>query len=258
MEIKNAWVLITGANRGIGRAVAEMCATNGAHLILGNRTKDGELVKSLQALGAPSVIELQLDLSDPQHIESFLKELGDQRVDVLFNNSGQLVGGLFENQNLKEIYSMMQVNVLGLIHLTHRILPGMLKRGKGKIINHSSVSAVMSLPTASTYAASKAAVRAFTDILRLELKGTGVTALVLLTPGVNTRMFNEIPEKSGPHIKGGVGDSLSPKIYADRIKEAILEDLTVLAPSGMTGAMMKIAHHSPKIFERMVLTRFRR
>ncbi|MFN7825517.1 MAG: SDR family NAD(P)-dependent oxidoreductase, partial [Pseudobdellovibrionaceae bacterium] len=182
MEIRGSHVMITGCNRGIGKAVALMCAADGAHLHIVNRKADQALEEELTQAGAASLKFYQLDLSQRANIDQFLKDTKDLQIDILFNNAGLLTGGLLENQTVDEIYAMLQVNVNALIHLTHGFLPRMIARKRGKIINHASVTGVMHFPCATTYAASKAAVIAFTDSLRAELKGTGVTTLVLVTP----------------------------------------------------------------------------
>lgn len=258
MEIKDNYMLITGANRGIGRAVAEMAAKDGAHLILCNRTQNPDLVKELEALGAPSAREIITDLSSKSGVDQLLSQLEGQRIDILFNNAGQLTGGLLEEQSLDEIYSMIQVNISSLIHLTHALLPRMIASRRGKVINHSSVSGVMHFPCSSTYSATKAAVLAFSNSLRSELVGTGVSCLVLVTPGVETRMFNEIPEKYGKNLDVSLLKSIPSRKYAQMIREAILEDLDTLKPHGVTGFFLRAAQHTPRIFEKLVLKNFKR
>jgi len=258
MEIRDSHILITGANRGIGKAVAQMCAENKAHLHLIVRKEEFELEKELKELGASSVKIYQVDLTKRTEIEHFLRTIKKTEIDILFNNAGQMVGGLLEAQSVEDIYCMLQVNVNALIHLTHGILPSMLKRKKGKIINHSSVAAVMNFPSASTYAASKAAVLAFTNSLKTELKGTGVTTLVLVTPGVETRMFRDIPKAFGTNLDLGLLKSIPAKKYAQMIREAILEDLPELKPSGLTGVGLLVAQHVPKIFDNLIFNRFKR
>ncbi len=258
MEIKGNHILITGANRGIGKAVALMCAEDKAHLHLVVRKTDAELEKELLKAGAASVKIYPLDLSSSEAIQQFISKMKNIDIDILFNNAGQLTGGLLEEQKFEDIASMLQVNVNALIQLTHGLLPQMLKRKRGKIINHASVSAVMNFPCASTYSASKAAVLAFTNCLRAELKNTEVTTLALVTPGVDTRMFNEIPKMYGNKIDLGFLKGIPPKKYAQMIREAILEDLPELRPSGMTGIGLQMAQHLPKTFENLILKRFKR
>ncbi|MCE3011026.1 MAG: SDR family oxidoreductase [Proteobacteria bacterium] len=258
MEIRGSQVMITGCNRGIGKAVALMAAADGAHLHVVNRKSDPELLNELTNAGAASVTFYSLDLGRKENIDQFLKETQNLQIDILFNNAGLLTGGLLENQTVDEIYAMLQVNVNALIHLTHGFLPRMIAAKKGKIINHASVTGVMHFPCATTYAASKAAVIAFTDSLRVELKGTGVTTLVLVTPGIETDMYKDIPNRYGKNIDLTFMKGMPTKKYAQMIREAILEDLDVLKPQGFSGVGVLMAQHAPKLFESLVLKRFQR
>lgn len=257
MEIAGRQVLITGANRGIGRGLAKMAAESQAHLHLAVRQADEDFKQELLKAGAPSVRFWVSDLASRQGTEALLQALSEQEIDILINNAGQLTGGLIEEQPLDEIYSMFQVNLLSLVQLTRGLLPGMVKRGRGKIVNNASVSAIMHFPCASTYAASKAAVLAFTDCIRAELKGTGVETLCLLTPGIKTRMFDEIEVKYGKNFETPK-DSISPSQYAQIVKDAILNDLEYLEPGGVTGIGLKMARHTPSLFNWIAQKRFRR
>lgn len=257
METKGAKVLITGANRGIGKAVAKRLAEDGAHLYLAIRKNDSALVEELKKAGAGSVEILEADLSTRDGVQSLIARAQTLQIEILFNNAGLLTGGLLESQSVDEILAMLQVNVNALIQLTHGLLPGMLQRKKGKIINHSSVSGVMHLPCASTYAASKAAVLAFTNSLRAELKDTGVSTLVLITPGVKTRMFDQIEPLYGQNIEVPK-DTISPERYAEMIREAIVEDLSALNPTGATGLVLGLARHLPQVFDFAVSFKFKR
>ena len=257
MEIKNRHVLITGANRGIGKAVAKMCAEEKAHLHLVVRKEDPELTETLKKFGAKSLTTYEADLSQSRAIAKLLDQLQDQTIDVVFNNAGKLTGGLLEQQNFADIEQMLSVNVNAVIQITQGVLPGMLKRKRGKIINNSSVSAYMHFPCASTYAASKAAVVAFTNSLREELKDTGVSTLLLITPGVKTRMFNEIEKYYGKNLEIPQ-DSISPSKYAMMIREAILQDLEMLEPGGLTKVGLKVAQYLPPLFRYAVGKRFHR
>ncbi len=258
METKNAHILITGANRGIGRAFAERMAEDKAHLILPLRTEDPELKKILLEKGAASVEISKLDLSDRLNIERFIEENKARDIDILFNNAGMLTGGLIEEQKIEEIYQLLQVNISALIHMTHGFLPQMLKRKKGKVINHASVSGYLYFPCASVYAASKAAVIAFTQSVELELKNTGVSTLCLVTPGVETRMYRDISNKYSKNLDVGFLKGMPVKEYADRIRYAIHEDVEFLKPTGFQGIGLLANKYARPLFNRYVMGKFKR
>ena len=233
MIIRGMNFLITGGNRGIGLAVAKMAAKKGAHVFIASRSLEPDTEAELKNLGAASVNLLICDLADREGVERLVVLMNSLNIDILFNNAGRLTGGLIEDQSLDEIYSMFQVNLNALVHLTRAVIPGMVKKGRGKIINHASVSAFMHFPCASTYAASKAAVVAFTNCIESELQNTGVSTLCLVTPGIKTRMFDEIEVKYSKNFDVPQ-DSISPDEYALKIQAAIENNSKYLLPAGIT------------------------
>ena len=259
MQIKNKHVVVTGANGGIGKSFALMCAKENAILHLVVRTHDENLIKEVKQAGASEVFLWKADLSLFDEIESLLKTLNQYPIAILFNNAGLLTGGLIEEQPLADIYKMLQVNVNALIHLSRGMIPGMIKRESGKIINNSSVSAIMHFPCASTYAASKAAVMAFTDCIRLELKDKGVTTLLLITPGIKTKMFDNIATLYSKNIKVPEG-SITSDEYALRIKKAILSDDNILTPPlfSSTGMALSFSANFKGSFEKIISSQFTR
>lgn len=258
MEIKNKNVLITGASRGIGRAFALACAKDKANVHLILRKEDSAFAAELEKAGAKSVQIWIADLGSRSSIDAIAENLKNQNIDILFNNAGVLTGGIFEQQPLNDIYNLVQVNIAALIHLTHLLLPGMIERKRGKIINNSSVSAYMHFPCATTYAASKAAVMAFTNCLSGELKGTGVSTLLLITPGIKTKMYDDIEVLYGKNFDVPQDSTLTPARYAEMIREAVIEDLEVMEPSGATGWGLKIAKYLTPVFNFEVQRRFKR
>ena len=130
MNIRGKNILITGSNRGIGLALARQASIEKMKIHLLNRSENKEVIEELVDLGASEVQAWHIDMSDPKSIENFFKlfSSSDYSCDVLINNAGQLTGGLLENQPLEKIYSMLQVNLVGLIHLTKLLLPGGRRR----------------------------------------------------------------------------------------------------------------------------------
>ena len=257
MKIEGTKFIITGGSRGIGLAVAEMAASCRAHVHIVARSWDKNLESRLKALGAASVKFWKADLSSREEVEKFAATLDEIDADILFNNAGLLTGGLIEEQGLDEIYSMFQVNLNALVHLSRAVIPGMIKRRRGKIINNSSVSAFMHFPCASTYAASKAAVVAFTDCIDLELSGTGVSTLCLITPGIKTRMFDEIETKYSKNFEIPK-DSISPEKYAGKIRRAIESDDRYLFPDGATSVGLWLARFFNPLFRLAIKKKFHR
>ncbi len=257
MQVKGKTIVITGAHRGMGKAFCERVASENTSLILVNRKTDLALEKRLKDLGAKSVITYEADLSDSNAVEQVGKKINEHKVDILFNNAGVWVGGLLEKQSPVAIQKMLAVNVNTVIRMTQMILPQMIERGAGKIVNHGSVASVMYLPSASTYCASKAAVLGFTEGLRKELGGTGVNTLVLLTPGVKTEMLEDVESEYQNHTRFKI-PSLNPAQYVELIYEAIRMDLAILKPHGFTGLNLQIARYLPKAFDFVVEKAFKR
>ncbi len=255
MKIQGCHFVITGGNRGIGFAVAKMAARNGSHVYIAARSLNKVDEDLLKNLGAASVHFLKCDLSNKESVEQLVQQIERINVDILFNNAGLLTGGIIEEQLIEDIYSMFQVNLNALVHLTRAVIPGMVLRKRGKIINHASVSAFMHFPCASTYAASKAAVVAFTDCIEIELSGTGVSTLCLVTPGVKTRMFDEIETKYSKNFETPQ-ESIFPDEYAKRIQYAIEADMRYLLPEGATLFALWVARYLNPVFRWVVQRKF--
>jgi short-subunit dehydrogenase len=261
MKIKNARALITGANRGIGLALAEELAKRGAHLHLAMRDPNSLInADALKKLGAQSVAVHKLDMSNLSSLHTFAENFCAEQVpDILINNAGQMTGGLLEEQDPVAILNLMNVNLTGLILLTRAILPFLLKKGSGKILNNASVSGFMHFPCSSTYSASKAGVIAFTQSLKQELRGSGVSTLLMVTPGVKTRMFEDIPRVFGKNFDVDLLTTPMPaETWAKRVCDGIEKDIDTVEPKGISKAGVSIAKHLPAVFESFVGRKFHR
>jgi uncharacterized protein len=247
MDLNGATALVTGANRGIGRALVERLAAEPLELILaGVRDVDGFEALTPVPGAAKEVRPVLMDLSTRQQIDQSCEELGEQlgQIDVLFNNAGLVTGGLLEEQDMSQVYAMFQVNLVAVAHLTHRVLPGMLSRRRGAIVNNASISAYAYFPAASTYAASKAGVVALTESLRRELKGSGVHAMHLVTPGVSTDMLDATEDIYGRHLDTSGWEQISPAEWAGRAVKALKADRRVVNPPGKS-RMAMLASRGP-------------
>lgn len=188
----NKTVLITGATSGIGLACARKFAENGDKLILTGRNEHrlAELKKELDT----EVITLAFDVRDRDKAKKYLNELPEpwQDIDVLVNNAGLALGLDPEYEgNLDDWETMIDTNIKGLLTMTRLIVPGMVKRNSGHIINIGSVAGDAAYAGGNVYCATKAAVKALTDGLRIDVADTAIR-VTNLKPGLVETNFSNI------------------------------------------------------------------
>lgn len=179
-------VIVTGASSGIGEATARMLASKGAHVVIGARRleKLENLASAIRAEGG-SVTVKQLDVTDLAQMQTIVELAISRfgRVDAIVNNAGVMPLSPLEALKIEEWNRMIDVNIRGVLHGIAAGLPVMKKQGFGHFVNVASIGAYEVSPTASVYCATKYAVRAITDGLRLEAAGKGIRA-TLISPGV--------------------------------------------------------------------------
>ncbi len=173
-------ILITGCSSGIGLAAARTLYQRG-YQVFASARKAADL-EQLMSIGVNPV---QLDLNEPDSISAAAKsvlEQTDGQLDALFNNAGFIQAGAIEDLSAEAIQRQFQSNVFGPIALTQLLIPAMRARGQGRIIFNSSILGVCVLPFRGLYSASKYALEAFADALRLELTDSGIL-VSLIEPG---------------------------------------------------------------------------
>jgi uncharacterized protein len=183
--------LITGASSGIGLELARVFAKNRHDLVLvaRNESKLRELAAEAQSSGVRAHV-IAADLSAPGAVQALtdrVRTLGVD-VDILVNNAGYGLLGPFVETSLDVELSMIQVNIVALTELTKRLLPGMVARKDGRILNLASTAAFFPGPLMAVYYASKAYVLSFSEAIATELEGTGVT-VTALCPGPTASGF---------------------------------------------------------------------
>jgi len=259
MKVSNQNVYITGSNRGIGLALAKRAAKLKNHLNLVNRSKlKKEDLEVLKKLGALTVNEISLDLMKKDEINNFIKSLDGKRIDVFINNAGLLSGGLIENQKIDDIYDMFQVNVNAVIQICRGLVPIMTKQKSGCIVNNASVSGKMFFPCASTYAASKAAIVAFTESIAQELEPTGVKTLTMITPGVKTEMYDDIENLYGDNLDLDFMSSIPAEKWAEEVFNSLENGDRICWPKGASRIGVWVGHHIPSLMRRVVRPKFKR
>jgi hypothetical protein len=238
MDLQGTSCLITGANRGIGLAIATELARRGARVTAGVRDPGG-----MPAVEG-DVTAMALDMADRSSIEAAAAQAGT--VDLLVNNAGVLQAGQLEGEEVDRIYEVLQVNLAGAIHLTRLLLPGMLERRRGKVVNNASISGYAFFPGSSVYAASKAGLVGFSEALRREARGTGVSVLHLVTPSVDTRMMDEVVEGYEGNQDLSNMSRMAPGKWAEKVADAIESDAAVLNPGG-SERLAKLASRGPAL-----------
>lgn len=195
-DLMGRTILITGASSGIGAAMARLFAQEGARLVLGARRTDrlSALAEELRAAHDTDVHTMHLDVRDRKQVEGLLDHLPGawREIDVLVNNAG-LSRGLepLHKNDPDDWEEMIETNISGLLHVTRQILPGMLARRKGDILNIGSTSSHEVYPKGAVYCATKHAVDAITRGLRMDLVDTAVRVMQI-SPGMTETEFSTV------------------------------------------------------------------
>jgi len=208
-------VLVTGASSGIGRATALRLAKQGAHVIALGRDR-AALEDAAGRTGGRAIVA---DVGVAADVDRAVAEAHDTygRVDVLVNNAGFGIAGPFVMTEPEEAERLIRVNLLGAIQLTGALLPGMIERGRGHVVNVSSIAGHVGVPDEAVFAATKAGLIGFTESLRYELAGSGV-GMTLVSPGVVKTAFFQ--RQGRPYHR-----SFPRPIRADRVARAIVRSI---------------------------------
>ncbi len=244
-------VLVTGASSGIGAACARVCAKNGAKLILNARRKERleALSVELKNTYAASSFILPFDVRNLSQVKAAFERVPEEwsSIDVLINNAGLARGWdrLYEG-NIEDWDEMIDSNIKGLLYVTRLVVPGMVKRGRGHVVNIASIAGIETYPRGSVYAASKAAVRFLSDGLKRDLLGTPIR-VTAISPGLVKTEFSEVRfhgdrERAAQHYRGMI------PLTADDVADTVLYSLTrpshvniseiVLMPTDQAGSTL--------------------
>lgn len=224
-------VAVTGGARGIGLAIATALTAQGARVALGDL--DEPLARQRAAeLGAAGA---QLDVTDAESFADFLswveRELGP--VDVLVNNAGVAIPGNYTETSAAEHDLQISVNLVGVENGMRLVLPGMLARGRGHVVNLASAAGLIPAPRAAIYSATKHAIVALTQAVRCELHGTGVHVTAVLPTAVRTEMAAGLVLRGLPQV--------DPDVVARRVLRALTArrpPATVMIPAWLRPVAM--------------------
>jgi len=187
-------VLVTGASSGIGEALARRIARDGHPLVLTARRLDRleALARELESAHGVHAVAIASDLGQPGGPAALVDEIArrDLAVDWLVNNAGFGTAGRFDRLPVERELAEIRLNVKAPVELTGRLLPAMVRRGRGVVMNVASMAGFGPMPFSATYAATKAFLLSFSEALAVELSGTGVH-LVCVCPGFTRTEFQE-------------------------------------------------------------------
>lgn len=227
-SIKGKIVIITGASSGFGEAISRLLAENGAKLIITARREDRlkKLESELKDRFNAEILSLKLDVRDKEAVEKTIETLPDKwkNIDILINNAGLSRGldKLYEG-SIQDWEEMIDTNVKGLLYVSRSVLPGMVERKSGHVVNIGSIAGREVYPKGNVYCASKFAVDAITKGMRIDLNGTNVK-VTTIDPGLAETEFSLVrfrgdTEKAKVPYTGI--EALSPEDIADAVLYAV-------------------------------------
>lgn len=242
MNLDGCTALITGASAGIGREFAQQLAARAGKLILVARREQrlqelrDKLIAEYPAL---EVDTRQVDLANPSDLSGLTDWLSQDGagIDLLINNAGLGDIGGFDTADPSRLEQMILVNICSLTLLCRAALPSMIARKKGAILNVSSSAGFLPIPGFAVYAASKAYVTSFTEALRAEVAGSGIT-ITALCPGPVPTEFTDVA------YRPGMKRPVSPRfvqVSAEQVAQAALEAIEHDRPIVIPGGVMKLA-----------------
>ncbi|MGI8684958.1 MAG: SDR family NAD(P)-dependent oxidoreductase [Acidimicrobiales bacterium] len=220
--------MVTGASSGIGQATARHLAAKGAHVTAVARSQG-----PLDALAAasPRITPVVADLTVEAERAALIDGAG--AVDVLVNNAGIGWLGLVEEMPADQVQKLFAINVVALIDLTQRVLPGMLERRRGHVVNIASVASWVSVPPLTVYSATKFAVQGFSDGLRREMTGRGVHVSTV-NPGPVATRFGARARFEDPRTEH-MDDEKMPGVPASMVAAAVARAVRMNGLPGYTG-----------------------
>ena len=221
MEISNKKILVTGGSAGIGKAIIEELLKKGAKNFAVVGRKNEPLEKLKEENPSANFLLIQADVSNPEDldkaVEQVQKEWGE--LDILINNAGVVSAGLLTDLSDEDIIRQININLTGLILLTKKALPMLKKSDDGAIMNISSGYGYIAMPFYSVYAATKAAVKQFSDAMRRELQQYPLHVMTVFPSATDTNMMKtaEVKEMDTPQ-----------EVAKQSVKGLIAKDITVI------------------------------
>lgn len=231
-SLRDRLVLITGAASGIGRATAVAAARDGARLVLTDLHPEplDEVVAEITAAGGSVAFHQAGDISDYDWVRAFANE-ADAEVgvmDVVMNIAGISAWGTVENLEHRHWRSLVEVNLMGPIHIIECFVPQMVRRGRGgHLVNVSSAAGLLALPWHAAYSASKFGIRGVSEVLRFDLRRHHIGVSLVCPGGVATPLVDTVEivgvDREDPRVKSQIGNFHKVAVTPEKAASAILK-----------------------------------
>ena len=262
-------ILVTGASSGIGKATALTLLQQGHTVYVAARRV--EAMRDLQALGA---IPLRMDITQEDAVAAVVERITQDHgaLDVLVNNAGFAIYGSVEETSMEDARGQFEVNLFGMARLTQLLIPAMRERGRGTIVNVSSMGGKIYTPLGAWYHATKHAVEGWSDALRIELQPFGID-VVVIEPGIIATEFGDVMTQPmldrsghGPYGKlaHAIAGSKSPMSQPGVVAQAIARAVRARRPKTRYVAgnlarplMFVRKYFGDRVYDRLIMSQFR-
>ncbi|ULO08440.1 SDR family oxidoreductase [Paenibacillus sp. 19GGS1-52] len=250
MILKDKVVVITGASSGIGALTAQMLGKRGAIPILVARSTD-KLKET--AAGIPGVFGMySCDVRDEAAVKGTFAQILSTygQIDILLNNAGYGKFAFFTDMEVQEFDDMMDVNYMGIVRCTKAVLPSMLERGSGQIVNVASMAGKIGTAKSVAYTATKHAVLGFTNALRQELRGSGIT-ISAVNPGPIATDFFKTADPSGKYEKSMARIIMTPEHVSSKIVKLMEKGKEEVDLPGLAGFGIRLYGLFPRLADKL-------
>ncbi|WP_406233148.1 SDR family oxidoreductase [Nocardia sp. NBC_01009] len=232
--MQGAKVLVTGAASGIGRASALAAAADGAEVVLTDINAEGleETVSAIGAAGGVVLLARALDITDYDAVSEFAKDVHAEfgTLDVVMNIAGTSTWGTVENLEHQHWRKMVDVNLMGPIHVIENFVPPMVRAGRGgALVNVSSAAGLLALPWHAAYSAGKYGIRGVSEVLRFDLERHGISVHLVVPGAVNTPLVQSFDlvgiDKDDPRVRRLAGAFTKHAVESEHVASQILRGI---------------------------------